>query len=83
VHARLEAAAIACYPAAARRFRQTGTTTIAFCVGADRTGTPPMIRESSGFALLDSATACVVERAAPFPPEAAGQCFTVPVRFGK
>lgn len=83
VHARLASAAAGCYPAAARRFRQRGTVTIAFCVTANLTGSAPEVRQSSGLGVLDAASACVVEHAAPFPAEAARQCFTVPIRFGQ
>lgn len=83
MHARLAAVADGCYPATARRFKQRGTVQLSFC--ADERGGAREIRvtESSGAELLDAAArTCVVERAAPFPAEAAGRCFTVPVRFG-
>lgn len=83
MHARLAAVADGCYPATARRFKQRGTVQLSFC--ADERGGAREIRvtESSGAELLDAAArTCVVERAAPFPAEAARRCFTVPVRFG-
>ncbi len=83
VHARLAAAAERCYPAAARRFRQRGTVQLSFCTD-DRGGTSSTsVTQSSGAELLDAAArGCVLENAAPFPPEASTRCFSVPVRFG-
>lgn len=84
MHARLLAAAVKCYPAAARRFRQKGTVSLSFCADGSGAARDAKVTQSSGSALLDdAATGCVVENAAPFPPEAAGQCFALPVRFGQ
>jgi TonB family protein len=83
VHARLAAVADGCYPAAARRFQQRGTVGLAFCADARGAPTGTSVTQSSGATLLDDAAkGCVLERAAPLPPEAASRCFTVPVRFG-
>lgn len=83
VHARLAAMADRCYPAAARRFQQRGTVQLSFCTDANGGAASTSVTQSSGAALLDAAArGCVVESAAPFPPEAASRCFSVPVRFG-
>ncbi len=83
VHARLAAMADRCYPAAARRFQQRGTVQLSFCTDATGAAANTAITQSSGAELLDAAArGCVIERAAPFPPEAASRCFAVPVRFG-
>ncbi len=83
VHARLAAMAEGCYPAAARRFQQRGTVQLSFCLDATGGAASTSITQSSGAALLDAAAqGCVVQKAAPFPPEAASRCFSVPVRFG-
>jgi TonB family protein len=79
---RLQQVALRCYPAAARRFRQTGEAQVRFCLdgaGALREST---VVHSAGSDLLDrAARECVVPGAAPFGPETFGRCFTVPVRF--
>ena len=83
VHARLAAMAEGCYPSAARRFQQRGTVQLSFCLDASGGAASTSITQSSGAALLDAAAqGCVVQKAAPFPPEAASRCFSVPVRFG-
>lgn len=83
VHARLAALADRCYPAAARRFQQRGTVQLAFCTDAAGGTASSSITQSSGASLLDAAArGCVIEQAAPFPPQAASRCFSVPVRFG-
>ena len=84
VHARLAAMADRCYPAAARRYQQRGTVQLSFCTNAQGGASSSEVTQSSGAALLDAAArGCVVENAAPFPPEAASRCFTVPIRFGE
>ena len=78
----LQEGALRCYPAGARRFRQTGEAQVRFCL--DRAGTlsETTLASSSGSALLDvAARECVVPGAAPFGPETFGRCFTLPVRF--
>lgn len=83
VHARLAAMADRCYPAAARRFQQRGIVQLSFCTDQNAATTSTAITQSSGADLLDAAArGCVLERAAPFPLEAASRCFSVPVRFG-
>lgn len=83
MHARLAAVADGCYPPAAKRFRQRGTVQLSFCADASGAASATRVVESSGAALLDAAArGCVLEKAAPFPAEAGGRCFTVPVRFG-
>lgn len=83
VHARLAAMADRCYPQAARRFSQRGTVELSFCLDAKGATASSEVTRSSGAELLDSAArGCVLEGAAPFAPEAASHCFTVPVRFG-
>ena len=83
VHARLAAMAEGCYPAAARRFQQRGTVQLSFCLDAQGAAASTSVTQSSGAELLDSAAqGCVVQKAAPFPLEAASRCFSVPVRFG-
>lgn len=83
VHARLAAMAEGCYPAAARRFQQRGTVQLSFCLDARGGTASTSVTQSSGAELLDAAAqGCVVQKAAPFPLEAASHCFSVPVRFG-
>ncbi len=83
VHARLAVMAEGCYPAAARRFQQRGTVQLSFCLDAQGAAASTSVTQSSGAELLDSAAqGCVVQKAAPFPLEAASRCFSVPVRFG-
>lgn len=83
VHGRLAAMAEGCYPAAARRFQQRGTVQLSFCLDANGGAASTSVTQSSGAELLDAAAqGCVVQKAAPFPLEAAARCFSVPVRFG-
>ena len=83
LHNRLALAAVDCYPASARKFRQAGTATLHFCVSERGTPTGASLTASSGFSNLDSAVLdCVVPRATGLPLLAAGQCFDVPIRFG-
>lgn len=82
MHERLRSAAHACYPPSARRFRQRGSVRLSFCVGAHLAAEQVSVTPS-GLSLLDEAAeACVAVRAAPFPDEARGRCFIVPVQFG-
>lgn len=82
VHARLTRAASDCYPAQARRFRQQGQVPVSFCIGEAGQAAKVAV-STSGLALLDEAArGCVMQRAEPFPTEAAGACFTVKVEFG-
>ncbi len=79
---RLQAVAARCYPAAARRFRQTGEAEVRFCLDGAGALAESTVSRSSGSDLLDrAASGCVVPGAAPFGAEAHGRCFTVPVRF--
>ena len=79
---RLQQVALRCYPAAARRFRQTGEAQIRFCVDPEGTLREVTVVRSTSSELLDHAAIdCVVPGAAPFGPETFGRCFTVPVRF--
>lgn len=79
---RLQAVAARCYPAAARRFRQTGEAEVRFCLDAAGVLAEATVSRSSGSDLLDQAArGCVVPGAAPYGAEARGHCFTVPVRF--
>ncbi len=83
LHARLAAAAAHCYPPAARRFRQRGEATVAFCVSGG-VATNVRLDHPSGSSLLDAAaTECVVPSASPYPDAANDGCFRVPVRFGE
>ncbi len=83
VHARLAAMAERCYPPAARRFQQRGTVELHFCVDARGAAASSEVTHTSGAELRDAAArGCVVDSAAPFPAEASGRCFAVPVRFG-
>lgn len=77
---RLFAAATPCYPRSAQMRGQEGVAQMRFCL--DARGTPSQISlvRSSGFAQLDVAARCTIERAAPFPP-LPGRCLTVPIRF--
>jgi TonB family protein len=81
LHQRLAAAALRCYPEAARRFRTRGEVVVSFCLdpaGHARQVTPVA---SSGSALLDrAATDCVLPGALPMP--GAAGCYRVPVVFG-
>lgn len=80
---RLQEVAVRCYPAAARRFRQTGEAEVKFCLDGAGTLASAAVSKSSGSELLDQAArGCVVPGAAPFGAEAHGHCFTLPVRFG-
>jgi TonB family protein len=84
LHARLSASAEKCYPTAAKRFRQRGTVQLSFCADIRGQATHTVVKTSSGFELLDRAALdCVVANASPFPTEAAGHCFALPVRFGQ
>jgi TonB family protein len=79
---RLQRAALRCYPAAARRFHQTGQAQIRFCLDGSGELSDSSVIVTSGSPLLDTAARdCVIPGAAPFGPEAFSQCFTVPVRF--
>lgn len=83
LHGRLADAARRCYPAAARRFQQRGTTLVSFCLDANGAPQEREVVHSSGSALLDDAAIhCVVNGASPFPAEGWNQCFQVPVCFG-
>jgi TonB family protein len=83
VHAKLAAMAERCYPPAARRFQQRGTVELSFCLDATGATASSQVTKSSGADLLDAAArGCVLEGAAPFTPDAASRCYTVPVRFG-
>jgi TonB family protein len=80
LHARLAASAERCYPAQARRFRQTGEVTLKFCL-ASGAADQISLDGSTGSPLLDEAArTCVLDGARPLP-EITG-CFAVPVRFG-
>jgi TonB family protein len=82
LHARLSTAAARCAPPAARRYGTRGEVHLSFCLGPGGAVVQVEVLRSSGSAPLDqAATACVVPGAAPFPAEAAGRCFQVPVRF--
>jgi TonB family protein len=84
LHARLADSAQRCYPAAARRFGLTGQATVDFCLDASGALSSTALSLSTGQALLDTAARdCVVKGALPFPTEAAGGCYSVPVRFGR
>ena len=79
---RLQQGAAHCYPAAARRFRQTGEASVHFCLDGAGAVRALTVATSSGSPLLDeAATGCVVPAAAPFGPVTFGRCFTLPVRF--
>ncbi len=79
---RLQQVALGCYPAAARRFRQTGVAQIRFCVDAVGRLRESKVIHSTGSEVLDRAASdCVVPGAAPFGPETFSRCFTVPVQF--
>jgi TonB family protein len=83
LNARLQAAAARCYPEGARRFRQSGVTTLEFCLDARGGLLRSGVRGSSGSGLLDEAAAgCVLPGALPAGPEVGAGCFTLPVRFG-
>ncbi len=82
LHQRLAAAALRCYPDAARRFRARGEVVLSFCL--DPAGNPREVARvaSSGSVLLDrAATDCVLPGALPVP--GAAGCYRVPVVFGK
>ncbi len=79
---RLQTVALRCYPAAARRFRQTGQAQVRFCVDGAGALRESKVTQTAGSSLLDHAASdCVIPGAAPFGPEAFDRCFTVPVRF--
>jgi len=82
LHAQLAAAAQRCYPPAAKRYRLTGEATVDFCLDAAGALKSTALARSSGQDLLDGAARdCVIAGALPFPSEAAGGCYSVPVRF--
>ncbi len=84
VLSRLEQAALRCYPERARRFGLRGETRVSFCLSGAATTERVAVTSSSGSGTLDAAaTDCVLPGAQPFPHEAAGRCFTVPVVFGR
>jgi protein TonB len=84
LHARLAASAQRCYPAAARRFGLAGEVELDFCLDAAGALSSHRLARSSGQSLLDSAAVdCVLQGAQPFPAEAFGGCYSVPVRFGR
>jgi len=84
LHERLAASARRCYPAAARRFGLAGEATLDFCLDAVGGLTRAALSRSSGHPMLDAAAReCVLSGAQPFPTEAAGACYSVPVRFGR
>ena len=82
LHARLAAAAGACYPPQARRFRQQARVPVSFCIDADGQPERVVVTPSGIASLDDAASSCVVRRAAPFPPRARTHCFAVPIDFG-
>jgi TonB family protein len=83
VRDRLVAAAQRCYPQAARRFGHRGVVGVSFCLDGAGSLARAEIVQPSGSVLLDAATRdCVIPGARPFPSEAGGKCFHVPVRFG-
>ncbi len=83
VHAQLAAVADRCYPPAARRFHQTGSVGLRFCLDAAGGVAQAEVRAPSGAGPLDGAALeCVLPTAAPFPPQTANHCFDVAVRFG-
>ena len=77
---RLADAATPCYPRSAQKRGHEGVAQVRFCI--DQRGAPKQIAlvRSSGWAQLDAAARCTVDRAAPFPP-LPDQCLTVPIRF--
>lgn len=82
LHARLAASAKRCYPAAARRFQLTGEAQVEFCLDDKGALSSTKLARSAGQGLLDDAARdCVVAGALPFPAEAFGGCYSVPVRF--
>jgi TonB family protein len=84
LHQRLSESARRCYPAAARRFGLSGEATVAFCLDASGALTSTTLAGSSGQSLLDTAAReCVIAGALPFPADAAGGCYSVPVRFSR
>jgi protein TonB len=83
LHAALAESARRCYPAAARRYRLAGDATVDFGLDASGGLTSTKLARSTGQSLLDDAAReCVVAGALPLPPQAAGACYQVPVRFG-
>jgi TonB family protein len=84
LHAALAESARRCYPAAAKRYHLTGEAQVDFCLDAVGALTSLKLSKPTGQDLLDAAAReCVVASAMPLPSEAAGGCFTVPVRFGR
>jgi outer membrane biosynthesis protein TonB len=82
LHARLQASADRCYPAAARRYRVGGEALLHFCSDGRGGFDSTSLARGTDSALLDTAaTDCVLPGAAPLPTGLGG-CFTVPVRFG-
>lgn len=83
LQAKLTAAAARCYPEGARRFRQSGVTTLEFCLDARGALVRSSVKQSSGSGLLDGAAqGCVLQGALPAGPEVGQGCFALPVRFG-
>lgn len=80
LHAALSRAAKHCYPAAAKRFRLTGSVPVEFCVKAEGGLERAVARGSSGASALDAAAVeCVLPRAVPLPAPAG--CYTVAIEF--
>ncbi len=69
-----------CYPAAAARYRLTGTASISFCVEPGGSFSALRLERTSGHSLLDrAAVSCVVPGAVPL--RVSPGCFTLPVAF--
>ena len=87
LHDQLQASAVQCYPAAAKRFGSRGTSKVSFCVHslhADKIE----LQQSSGSSLLDDAAQhCVMSDIDNFlgmvPVSLEGHCFAFPVAFGQ
>jgi protein TonB len=78
--ARLAAAALRCYPAAAVRFRLRGEALVSFCLGEDGAARSAGVVRSSGSPLLDrAALECVLPGA--LPVAGAAGCYELPVHF--
>lgn len=60
--ASMAAAINACYPAASRRMKEEGTVIALVTIGANGSAANWSVSQSSGFARLDAATACVLQK---------------------
>lgn len=79
LHRQLAAAARACYPPAARRFRLQGRVGLSFCVERSLPTQVALVGTTGQAALDDAARGCVLKGAGPLAVDEG--CYVVPVEF--